>query len=781
MRVCLDARELNKRTKRTSYPQIDVNRILNRLQKTKYLSALDLGEAFFQIALSSDSQPKTAFAVAGFGYFCFERMPMGCINSSAALCALVDSVFGNEFEGRCFWYVDDLLIASETFEQHIETIKMVAAKLREAELTISRAKSKFAMKKLKFLGMMISEEGIEVDQSKVTAIDSIAKPKELKQLQSFLGMTGFFRRFIEKYSHIAAPLNEMIKGQEKLLTWNEKADESFNLLKEAMKSAPILDTPQYDHPFVIECDSSDWCAGSVLMQYIDGQPKVISYFSAKYTAAQRKYSTTEKECLSVILSIEKFRPYIDMVRFTVVTDHKCLQWLANLKDPTGRLARWALRLQCYEIGFVHRPGREHVVPDMLSRSLDLIDTQLFIDSDDKWYNQHLSETERMASEKYKIIDGILYRKVPAATSDREWKLCVPLEARKKAFDEEHESPLAAHPGYFKTLRRMQLKYHWPTMSDDISAWVRSCAICRECKASNENTITPMVTNRYASYPGQILSIDYIGPYPRSKEGHRFAVVLIDSFTKFTVAQPLRETSTTATLSFLKKDVFYKLFVPEIIISDNGPQFRSNEFGKEMKKMEIKHWRTAFYNPQANATECVNKSIVNGIRAFIDDRYHHAGWTKYFNEIICAVNTSTHTATNVTPYFALFGREMVLDPKEYNTVLKANGPTPIDQDRLAIIRDDIKAQLNAAFNRNQRRYNLRAENRQFDLGEKVWIRNNKLSSASEKYCQKLGKKKIAAIVDRKIGENTYHLAAEDGSDLGIHSARNIFTMRKLSII
>lgn len=326
-----------------------MNRILSRLQNTKYLSALDLGEAFFQIALSDESQQKTAFAVASFGYYCFERMPMGCINSSAALCALVDSVFGNEMEGKCFWYVVDLLIASETFEEHINSIKSVAIKLQQAELTISQAKSNLCMRKLRFLGMIISENGIEVDQSKVEAIDRIEKPTQLKQLQSFLGMTGFFRRFIDKYSHISAPLNEMIKGQTRILTWNTQADEAFELLKTAMKNAPILATPQYEQPFIIECDSSDWCAGAVLMQYIDGQPKVISYFSAKYTPAQRKYSTTEKECLAVILSIEKFRPYIDMVKFSVITDHACLLWLANLKDPTGRLARWALRLQCYEI------------------------------------------------------------------------------------------------------------------------------------------------------------------------------------------------------------------------------------------------------------------------------------------------------------------------------------------------------------------------------------------------------------------------------------------------
>lgn len=181
VRLCLDARELNKRTRRSTYPQMDMNRIISRIQDTTYLSALDLGEAFFQVKLSDDSCIKTAFAIAPFGYFCFDRMPMGCVNSSAALCELIDKIFGLEFEGKCFWYVDDLLIASRTFDEHMRLIK-----LHRAGLTVSQ---------------------------KVSAITQMQRPETVKQIQSFLGMTGFFRRFIDRYSHMAAPLNELIKGK----------------------------------------------------------------------------------------------------------------------------------------------------------------------------------------------------------------------------------------------------------------------------------------------------------------------------------------------------------------------------------------------------------------------------------------------------------------------------------------------------------------------------------------------------------------------------------------
>lgn len=772
IRLCLDARELNKRTRKSTYPQVDMNRILNRLDQTAFLSALDLAEAFFQIKLSEDSCNKTAFAIAGFGYFCFDRMPMGCVNSSAALCALIDRVFGLDFESSCFWYVDDFLIASRTFEEHLSLLRRVAERLKEAELTVSRKKSQFCMKKLRFLGMIVSEKGIQVDDTKVEAVVNMKRPETVKQMQSFLGMTGFFRRFIDGYAELAAPLSEMTKGKPTGLVWDDNAKRAFESLKVAMTQAPILANPQYDKPFVIECDSSDWCAGSVLMQYIDGTPHVIEYYSTKYNQAQRQYTTTEKECLSVILSIEKFRPYIDMTHFTVVTDHASLKWLANLRDPTGRLSRWALRLQCFDFEIMHRPGKQHHVPDTLSRPVDLIDTTTFLNTTDEWYVSRYKSAETHP-DNYKVIDNVLYRKIPNIVATQEWKICVPAEQRVEVLRQEHDDVSACHPGYHKTLRRVQLKYHWPHMSDFVSKYVRECQNCRANKASNENTRAPMTTYRYGKYPGQNLAMDYIGPYPRSKEGYRFAVVVVDSFTKFVFAQPIRDATAAITIKFLRREIFSQFFVPQIIVSDNGPQFRSESFAQELKKYGIEHWRTAVYHPQANASECANKSIINGMRAYIENKYGHTGWPIHFDEVVCAYNTSPHSATGMTPYFAMFGREMVIDPREYKAVVHANEPIEMSSDRLATIRNEINTQLAKSFETNQKRYNLRAAERSFNVGDHVWIANGKLSSAAQHYSQKLASKKTKAIVIEKIGNSTYRLQSEAGHDLGTHAAAHIF--------
>lgn len=212
--------------------------------------------------------------------------------------------------------------------------------------TVSRKKSPFRRKKPRFVGMIISEKGIQVDATKVEAVMSMKGPDTVKHMQSFFEHDRIFHRFIEGYAELAAPISEMTKGKHTGLVWSDNAVQVFASLK-----APIWANQQYE-AVCHRGDNSNWRAGSVLMRYIDNTPFVIEYYSAKTNQAQQQYTTTEKKCLSVILSIEKFRPYIDMTHFTAVTDHASLKWLTNLRDPTGRLSRWALRLQCYDFEIV---------------------------------------------------------------------------------------------------------------------------------------------------------------------------------------------------------------------------------------------------------------------------------------------------------------------------------------------------------------------------------------------------------------------------------------------
>lgn len=327
------------------------------IRKPVYISCLDYTDAFFQVPLNKESKTKTAFMCPNLGTFQFCRMAMGLSSSAQTLTCLIDQLFGNEFHGEIFPYLDDLLIVSETYERHIELLNIVAERLRNAKIGISPTKCKFVMKRVKYLGMIIDENGISINNEKISPILDFPAPKSQKQVRRLMGMIGWLRRFIQDFAETTAPITELSKLQYKeKFVWTTEANEAFEKMKILLTSAPVLATADYSQPFTIHCDCSNVAAGGVLTQIdSNGIERVIAYMSQKLTSAQQKYHTTEKEMLAVLISIEKFRPWIDScMDVTIVTDHASLVWLQNFKNPRDRLARWALMLQNIPYKIIHR-------------------------------------------------------------------------------------------------------------------------------------------------------------------------------------------------------------------------------------------------------------------------------------------------------------------------------------------------------------------------------------------------------------------------------------------
>lgn len=480
IRLCIDARKLNGVTVKNAYPQQNINRILGRLKGTKYLTALDMNDAFYQIELDEDSRPKTAFSVPSLGTFMYRRMPMGLCNSGATLCELIDSLFGSAFEPETFPYIDDFIVATEEFDDHIRMLHRVADKLIEGELKISRPKSKFCQRSIKYLGHILDEEGIKPDPEKIDPILTYPAPKTVKEVRRLLGMVGWYRRFIQNFSTITAPITELLKKDQLKFVWTKTAEKALENLKAALVTTPILATPDYSLPFVVQTDASDVGLGAVLTQEIGGEERVIAYMSVKLSAAERKYHVTERECMAVLIAIEKFRSYIEGVSFTVITDHASLQWLQNLKDPTGRLARWALRLQAYDFKLIHRKGALNVVPDGLSRACEALQT-FGIDSpiktSDTWYNDVLSRVDKhgLVGQTYRYEENHLYCAMRRSDNPAHegWKKCVPVEFVEETIRDNHDSVFAAHGGFHKTMNRLRERYYWPSMRDDVRAFVNN--------------------------------------------------------------------------------------------------------------------------------------------------------------------------------------------------------------------------------------------------------------------------------------------------------------------
>lgn len=544
-RICTDARGLNALTKKNCYPQQNANRILGLIGKAKYITTIDMTDAFFQLPLHPDSQPKTAFAVPTRGTYVFTRMAMGLMNSGAELCSLIDSLFGAEFEPKVFPYLDDIVTVTETFEEHLETLIQVAEKFIYANLTISAEKSRFCYKRLKYLGVILDEEGINMDKSRIEAVANFPIPKCVKDIQRIMGMASWYRRFIENFSEISAPITELLKKNTKF-EWNVEREKAFNKIIVALTTAPVLANPDYTFPFEIQADACKQSCGAVLVQYHDGSERVVAYMSQKFTQTQKRYHVTELECLAVILAIEKFRPYVEGSQFRVITDHHSLLWLKNLKDPNGRLARWALRLQAYDFTLVHRKGNQHIVPDALSRGVNVIDVSDFESSTDKWYEnlKNLALNEPQNHDNLKVMNGILY----ISNSKREdcenpeclWRVCVPKEKRLDVIRANHDDETSCHLGRFKTTSKIRDRFYWPAMNQAIAEYIRNCEVCKITKAKNQILTPPAGKFIEAIRPWRVVATDICGPFVPSRSGNRFLLVAVDVFSKFAIIQRPRQ-------------------------------------------------------------------------------------------------------------------------------------------------------------------------------------------------------------------------------------------------
>lgn len=770
-RVCLDARELNKVTVPNAYPITDTNQILSRLKNTKYLSSIDLSQAFFQIPLAKDSRFKTAFAF-GNRLYCFKRMTMGLRNSPATLAVLIDKIF-RDLHPHAFAYVDDFIICTDTFEEHVRILAIIARRLTEVGLTISSSKSHFCCKRLEFLGYILSEDGLSANPSRITAILDIPQPTTTKEVRRFIGAAGWYRRFINDFAGITAPLTDLTKGEARKIEWNDKAETAFVTLKEKLTTAPILAMCDYSKPFKIYSDASLIAGAAVLTQELNEHERVITYYSVKFNPAQQNYSASERECLAVLSAVEKFRPYIDGVKFTVVTDHSALKWLMSMKDPKGRLARWAIRLQAFEMEIVHKSGKHMEMPDALSRAVALID----INSDqtkDQWYHSRFEKATKQELDKYKVTNGLLYYryKFTSYSGERLWVLCVPKELHEQVLLEQHEQ--FSHQGTWKFYHRARTLYYWPNMFETVYQYVRKCDVCRRVKPSNENKRTPIGQYRDPKAIGRQLSIDLVGPLPLSKNGNRFLFVVLDCYSRFVYVKPLRQATTASVVKFLENEVFHRNGCPEIIISDNGKQFVSQLFNEMCESRHIHHMRTPVYHPKANQVESTNKNIKMALKTYLDSDKNHAKWEDYVTKVVIDLNTTPHTSTGRSPFYLNFGREMVRDAREHKLLLDANPQRTLDEERMQIIRDETSTKQRDTYEDNRTRQSTRTKKRTFASGAEVFIPNNKLSSGGERYAAKLAPRKIRAYVKAKKGDDTYELVDKSGKPIGVYHADDIMT-------
>ena len=451
---------------------------------------------------------KTAFSIPK-GHLEFNIMPFGLTNAPAMFQHLMKCVLAGQIEKQCLIYMDNIVVFSKSFKEHIERLTNVFQVLRQAGLMLKLNKNQFAQREVKYLRHIVSTAGVHPDPAKTEAVSIYPIPNNAKELRQFLGLANYYRRFVVDYSKIAEPLHKLLT-KENGFRWDSKCQNVFDELKHRLVSPPILAFPDFSQEFVLYTDALDSVIGGVLSQNQDGKERVIVYWSRQLKKAERNYSTIEKEALAAVAAIQE--SYLYGFDFKLVTDHNPL---TSLKDIGGHLSRWTIFLQQFNFQFEYKPGRSHGNADTMSRRPSTVNVlaaihQLDIDPDNMRRTQLADEQLApviKALEEGKplpagsvprlhrtfIQNGVLCRKFKSSSSFSmpKTQLVIPSHIKATVLQQLHQN--AGHHGLHKTTESMKERFYWPGYELDIKKWVRECQQCQQRNAPQPKPQAPLGT------------------------------------------------------------------------------------------------------------------------------------------------------------------------------------------------------------------------------------------------------------------------------------------------
>lgn len=369
VRVVIDYRKLNEKTINDKFPMPEIEDILETLGKSQYFTILDLKSGFHQIEMHPDHREKTAFST-NYGHFEFTRMPFGLKNAPASFQRAMNNILAELIGKICYVYLDDIVIIGNNLETHLENVSTVLERLAQFNLKIQLDKCEFLKRETEFLGHIISPEGIKANPDKVKKILEWSLPTNEKQIRQFLGLSGYYRRFIKDYSKLSKPLTKYLKKNQIINTKDPEYIEAFLNLKKIIASDQILAYPDFNLPFILTTDASNFAVGAVLSQTQDKIEKPIAFASRTLNRAESNYSTIEKEALAIIWAIRKYKPYLFGNQFKLYTDHKPLTFIKTCMK-NNRILNWRLELENYQYSVEYKQGKSNVVADALSRKTEL--------------------------------------------------------------------------------------------------------------------------------------------------------------------------------------------------------------------------------------------------------------------------------------------------------------------------------------------------------------------------------------------------------------------------
>ena len=726
-RMCVDYRKLNAVTKKDRYPLPRIDDTLDLLVNSTFFSTLDMCNGYWHIEIDPRDREKSAF-ITSEGLYEFNVLSFGLCNAPSSFQRAVNSILGKLRWDKCLCYLDDIIIFGKTFEEHCERLHEVLKVLNQANLKLQKKKCSFGYRQVKFLGHLISEYGVKPDPSKTKALENFAEPSNINHVRSFLGLASYYRKFIKNFAKLSHPLNELLQ-KDKEFIWDEDCQNSFNAIKQRLTEDPILIHFHDDLPIFLYTDASGTGIGAVLAHKKNGKEHVVAYCSRTLNKHEKNYPITEQECLAIVWSVTKFRHYLLGHEFTIVTDHHPLCFLNSIKNPSGRLARWALRLSEYSFNVIHQKGSAHKTADCMSRfplkesdpiedermvySIDNTDLNSLQNSDAFCSKIKKRLTSKHRKKGYFIENDILYRQVKSRHGFKQL-ICLPLSMVEDVCKEFHDTLISGHLGQKRTYQKISERFYRPKLPELIQNYVKTCTPCQTRKTPTLPQQGLLQTIPLCD-PFEILGIDFLGPFPKSSSQNQYIIVLTDYGTRWAEAKAVRNATAESVAKFLIESIFLKHGFPKQIVSDRGSQFLSNLVTSLLKELNVKHTPSTSFHPQTNGlTERFNKTLTDILSMYTSKSQND--WDKYIPYALFSYNTSVQASTNETPFKLVYARDPIL-PIDITLDIPTN---PNTRQLITKIRKEVKDRLERVHLEQAAHYNANRRETDYSEGELVLV-------------------------------------------------------------
>lgn len=782
-RFCVDYRKLNSVTHKDAFPLPRIEETLTSMTRAEWFSTLDLASGYWQVEVDPRDREKTAFTTP-LGLFEFQRMPFGLCNAPATFQRLMQQCLSGQITESLLVYLDDIIVYSPDFATHLKHLDEVFERLWRHGLKLRPDKCKLFHRQVKFLGHVVDTKGVQPDPEKVTAVTDWPVPTTAKQLKAFLGLAGYYRRFISGFAKIARPLNVLLVGipnDKRLgshpLSWSPECQTAFDTLKDSLTKAPILAYADFTQPFVLYTDASHHGLGAVLAQVQQGRERVIAYASRSLHPAERNdsnYSSSKLELLALKWAItEKFKDYLTGAKFVVYTDNNPVAHLQSARLGAVE-QRWVAQLASFDFEVKYRAGKENVNADALSRfpttlaapnrtACETTDTTtLTVNateadetsgySSQEWAAEQKrdpdiqvvwryveqntipshSERKRLSAgvaglmrqlKRLCVQNGTLCRKlVDPNTHELRFQIVCPVKTRQEVWRRYHEA--TAHAGAERTLSSLRRHFFWIGMEKEVRGFQSGCVTCslQKDRAEPRAPLSPIDV----SYPLEVVALDFLS-LGRPNDNYQNILVMIDMFTRYAWAVPTKDQTAKTTVRAIWSHVIQTFGCPARFHSDQGPNFESDLMKQLCDLYGVAKSRTTPYHPAGNGrVEKMNQTLLNMLRTL--EREKQCRWPEYLPELLQAYNNTVHSATGFAPSYLMFGRHLRLPVDEKLGTITDRPTGNLDgwvrdhYQKLSHAYDLARKKMRQIAEESKRCYDRKARAAPLLIGERVCVRN-----------------------------------------------------------